>query len=138
MLIDHRSDTRIIHSHGPFDVLAEHHRVDFRDTTFATLHQVLAHGHPDTYLRAVLDQHQHWIVFDTRRLARSIGYDVPLLPRNDAPGCIAFTLRDTFPGDRAFLAEAMFHRRESWCAALMGTAHLTGSLDLRSAWALPC
>lgn len=120
------TDTRIVARHGAFDVLADCARVDFKDGSAATLHAVLAHGHPDTYLRAALDAHQHWTVFDVRRLARTIGYDVPLLPRADAPGCIAFSLRATFPSAQAMLAEAMFHRRDSWrhdAAAAQATAH---------------
>lgn len=123
MLLSHAN---IIARHGAFDVLADSARVDFKDGSAATLHAVLAHGHPDTYLRAALDAHQHWTVFDVRRLARTIGYDVPLLPRADAPGCIAFSLRATFPSAQAMLAEAMFHRRDSWrhdAAAAQATAH---------------
>ncbi len=107
----------VLQRHGPYDILATPHRIDWRDGSSAPLYPVLAHGHADVWLRGVRVDELHWVVVDLRDLAPSnFAADVQALPRHDAAGVVYYTLRHAFTGADAFKSRALLQRRAAWFA----------------------
>lgn len=112
-------DTAIIHSHGPYDVLAQCHTVAWPNGSAVGLHLVQVHGHPTLTLRALQHDDLHWLVVDVARIGGAhLDIDVRSLPRRDTEGVISYHLRQAFYNADAFLSAALRQCTAAWtCAA---------------------
>lgn len=111
------TDTRIIHRHGGYDVLAERQVVAWPNGDTIGLHPVVAHGYADMFLRACRSDDLHWIIFDLRAITPA-GFEADLKaqPRRDNDGMVLYTLRATYPGASACLQAALANFRAAWFA----------------------
>lgn len=100
-------DTTPLATAGAYTVLAERHEVLFRDGSSIGLHQVLQRGAPCVYLRALVQDKLHAMVFDVRDVARALAAELPITPTRDLRGLVAITLRHSYPTANALAAEVM-------------------------------
>ena len=118
-------DTRVIHRHGAYQVLAQRFEVMFRDGSTVQLHPVThteAPGACDTFLRAIHHEGLRWIVFDLRHLSAEVEADIlRLLPR-DTPGVVFYTLRQSFATAAALLVRVQDCAKAVWWQAEIAEA----------------
>lgn len=110
-------DTRVIHSNGPWRVLAQRFEVMFHDGTAVQLHPVLQGDVPMPMLRAVHHEGLRWIVLDLRRHGREIEADLKSSLERDAPGIVFYTLRAAHRSAREFLDHIAMHHVHAWWQA---------------------
>lgn len=111
------TDTRIIHRHGGYEVLAHCQAINWPNGDTIGLHTVRFNGHDDMFLRATRHDDLHWIVFDLRDVTpRSFEQDVKSQPRRDTDGMVLFTLRQGYSCADQFLAKALAIFKAAWFA----------------------
>lgn len=96
-----------IASDGRYAVLAQRHEVMWPNGSSIDMHPVRLDGVDAMFLRAVLFEGLHWVVFDLRHLARHLAWELPAMPARDKPGLVFFTLRHRYPDAPACLAAAV-------------------------------
>jgi hypothetical protein len=74
-------------------VLAERHEILFHDGTTVGLHQVISNGLPSMFLRCLVHDDVHAMLFDLRQLSRSLGIELQACPARDQRGLVFMTLR---------------------------------------------
>lgn len=109
------TDTRIIHRHGRYAVLAQRQETLLRDGTLLELHPVQEDGIESTFLRALLMKGVGCFIVDVRKLVSDLDHELRVAPTRDRPGTLAHFLRQAFPSG------LQFHRRmgESYTAAIV-------------------
>ena len=107
-------DDTIVAGHSAFDVLAHASAVAWSGSRSVALHHVQVHGLADVFLRALETDHEHWIVFDVRRLAPAIEADIKSLPRRDADGVVAYHLRCAHRNAADLVNAALQARATMW------------------------
>lgn len=113
------ADARNIHRHGRFNVLPRRHEVMWADGSSIGLHLVslLDAGPPDTFLRAIQHDGQHWVIFDLRDVNKQLDAEIRShLPR-DVPGLVFYTLRLQYASAAEFSAAALTAFKAAWFAA---------------------
>jgi len=107
-------DSRVIHSSGPWHVLAQRFEVMFRDGTAVHLHPVLQGDVPMPMLRAICHEGMQWIVFDLRRHSGEIEADLKSALERDAPGIVFYTLRAAHRTAREFTDRVALCHVHGW------------------------
>lgn len=115
-------DTRVMHTHQGWQVLAQRYEVMWRDGSAVHLHPVLRAGVRDTFVRAFLHQGTRWVLTDLRHHGAELEADVLRLQPRDTPGVIFYTLRQAYPTAQAFVQHAWLHAVASWWHADACTA----------------
>lgn len=78
---------------GEYTVLAERHEILFHDDSTVGLHQVMHAGVPSLYLRCLVHDDMHAMLFDLRDLSRSLAAELPACPARDQRGLVFMTFR---------------------------------------------
>ena len=78
---------------GDYTILQERTEVLFRDDSTIGLHQVMRAGVPALFLRCLVQDELHALVFDLRDLCHSLGAELPVCPARDVQGVVFMTLR---------------------------------------------
>ena len=98
----------IFHRISPSTViLQQRHEVLFYDGTAIGLHQVEQHGLVSHYLRCLVSEGLHAIMFDLRDLASELGAGLPRCLARDVESLVAITLRQKY-STASELAAAVF------------------------------
>lgn len=108
-------DTRVLHTHHGWQVLAQQYEVMWRDGSAVQLHPVLLQGVPATFVRAFVHE-ARWVLTDLRHHSPEIQADVLRVQPRDTPGIVYYTLRHGYPSAQAFV-------RSAWLAALASWWH---------------
>lgn len=115
------ADTRIIHRHGGYEVLAHRQIINWPKGDTIGLHRVRFNGHDDMFLRALQHDDLHWIVFDLRDVTpRGFEADVKAQPREDFDGMVLYTLRLGYSDAEEFKAKALLNFRAGWIYEVAG------------------
>lgn len=118
-------DTRIIHTSGPWAVLAQRFELMFLDGSIAHMHPVQISGADAPLHRAVHHEGLRWIIIDLRHHCAHVQGALERSPERDAPGIVFNTLRHRHATARAFTdAIALSHVHAWWQhdAAPLGAA----------------
>jgi hypothetical protein len=110
------ADTRILHRHGGYDVLAQRGELLWRDGSAVHLHRVHHAGVVHLYLRAVAEAGRV-IVFDLRDIYAELGDDLARGHTRDHHGLIYYTARHRSVCAAAFMALATRAARCAWHTA---------------------
>jgi hypothetical protein len=106
-------DTRVLHTHQAWQVLAQRYEVMWRDGSAVHLHPVLHQGVPATFVRAMLVA-GHWLLTDVRHHGADIEADILRLQPRDTPGVVFYTLRGAYRTAQAFVAQASLRPVATW------------------------
>lgn len=107
-------DHTVIHRHGHFQVLRQAYLVTWPNGSSIGLHLVNVDGHPAQFLRCLLDDSLHAVVFDLRDVCHGLGTDLTDAYQRDVAGIIAFTLRGQFTDARQCSNTVMANFRAAW------------------------
>lgn len=109
------TDTEIIQREAGYEVLKSHQVVIFTNGSTLDLHHVQFCGYPDTFLRAIEADPDHWVVVDMRSLThRSFEGEVKCAPARDADGLVLYTLRACYRDAESLRAAALAKCRAAW------------------------
>lgn len=95
---------RLSGSLGMYEVTGPVHELPLRDGSVHRLHEVAVRGAPDKFLRAIEMPGGGVRVFDLRRIAPTLGADLPPAPERDRGYIVQYTLRQCFHAGAALAA----------------------------------
>lgn len=107
-------DHRVIHRHGDYAVLGQRHEVMFADGQAVGLHPVQLRGVPQMFLRCLVHDELHCIVFDLRDLVPALDAELRATHERDVPGLVFYTLRGAFSTAAAFRGRVLRKFHTAW------------------------
>lgn len=118
-------DHTVIHRHGHYEVLRRSHVVTWPTGRSIGLHLVNVDGYLAPYLRCLLDDSLHAIVFDLRDLCKELDAEVRSTHARDVQGLIEYTLRARFADAPICVTKISINLRAAWLFAAPAPRHIT-------------